>query len=104
MFLSSEAVKDLSQIKKYISTELKNRSAANRIVSSILKELGTLERCPEQEPSFEALTGFQAELRMLLCGKHIALYRIEAERVFVARILDARQDYLRVLFGDEYLN
>ena len=104
VFLSSEAVKDLSQIKNYISTELKNRSAANRIVSSILKELDTLERYPEQGPSVEALTGFQTELRMLLCGKHIALYRIESERVFVARILDARQDYLRVLFGDEYLN
>ena len=104
VFISPEAARDLSQIKQYISTELKNRSAANRIVSSILKDLRELERYPEQGPSVEALTGFQTELRMLLCGKHIALYKIEDNTIFVARILDARQDYLRVLFGDDYLN
>ncbi len=104
VFISPEAVRDLSQIKQYISTELKNRSAAGRIVGSILKDLRALWRYPEQGPSIEALTGFQTELRMLLCGKHIALYRIDNETVFAARILDARQDYLRVLFGDDNLS
>ncbi len=104
VFISPEAARDLSQIKQYISTELKNRNAADRIVGSILKDLHALGRYPEQGPSIEALTGFQTELRMLLCGKHIALYKIANESVFVARIIDARQDYLRVLFGDDYLN
>ena len=104
VFISPEAARDLSQIKQYISTELKNRSAANRIVGNIMKDLRELGRYPEQGPSIEALTGFQTELRMLLCGKQIALYKIEKEAVFVARIIDARQDYLRVLFGGDYLN
>ena len=102
VFISPEAAKDLSQIKQYISTELKNRGAAIRIVGTIIKELRALERYPLQGPSIEALTGFQTDLRMLLCGKHIALYRVEKETVFVARVLDARQDYLRVIFGDDY--
>ena len=104
LFLSPEAVRDISQLKQYISTELKNRSAANRIVVGILKDLRGLESYPLQGPSIEALTGFQTDLRLLLCGKHIALYRVENETVFVARVLDARQDYLRVLFGDGYLD
>ena len=104
VYLSPEAARDLSRIKQYISIELKNQSAANRIVGNILKDLRALARYPEQGPSVEAITGFQTELRMLLCGKHIALYRIEEKTVFIARILDARQDYLRVLFGDEYLS
>ena len=66
-----------------------------------MKDLRELGRYPEQGPSIEALTGFQTELRMLLCGKHIALYKIENEAVFVARVIDARQDYLRVLFGED---
>ena len=103
VFISPEAARDLSQIKQYISIELKNRGAANRIVGTILKELRALERYPLQGPSIEALTGFQTDLRLLLCGKHIALYKIENETVFVARIIDARQDYLRVLFGEDYL-
>ena len=102
VFISPEAAKDLSQIKQYISTELKNRGAAIRIVGTIIKVLRALERYPLQGPSIEALTGFQTDLRMLLCGKHIALYRVEKETVFVARVLDARQDYLRVIFGDDY--
>lgn len=102
VFISPEAARDLSQIKQYISTELNNRSAANRIVGSILKDLRSLGRYPELGPSIEALTGFQTELRMLLCGKHIALYKTDNEAVFVARVLDARQDYLRVLVGDDY--
>lgn len=102
VFIAPEAARDLSKIKQYISTELKNRSAANRIVGNIMKDLRELGRYPEQEPSIEALTGFQTDLRMLLCGKHIALYRVEKEAVFVARVLDARQDCLRVIFGDDY--
>lgn len=102
VFISPEAARDLSQIKQYISTELKNKSAANRIVGSILKDLRGLGRYSEQGPSLEALTGFQTALRMLLCGKHVALYKLENETVFVARVLDARQDYLRVIFGDDY--
>ena len=94
----------MSQIKQYISTELKNRNAASMIIGSIMTDLSELGRYPEQGPSIEALTGFQTDLRMLVCGKHIALYKIEDDTIFVARILDARQDYMRVLFGDDYLS
>ena len=104
IFLSPEAVRDLTPLKQYISFELKNRSAANRIIGSILKDLQRLERYPQQGPSIEALTGFQTDLRMLVSGKHIALYRVEGKTVFISRVLDARQDYLRVLFGDDYWN
>lgn len=74
------------------------------IIGSIMTDLSELGRYPEQGPSIEALTGFQTDLRMLVCGKHIALYKIEDDTIFVARILDARQDYMRVLFGDDYLS
>lgn len=101
--ISPEAAQDLAQIKAYISKELKNPGAADRIIRSVLAELRTLGRYPEQGPSIDALTGFQTELRMLLCRKHIAIYKIEDGAVYVARVIDARQDYLRVLFGDDYL-
>lgn len=102
VFIAPEAARDLSKIKQHISTELKNRSAAYRIVGSIWKDLRELGRYPEQGLSIEALPGFQTDLRMLLCGMHIALYRVEKEAVFVARVLDARKDCLRVIFGDDY--
>ena len=102
VFISPEAARDLSQIKQYISVELNNPGAAKRIVQSIMRELRALEHYPKQGPSIEALTGFETDMRMLLCGKHIALYKIKNETVFIARVLDARQDYLKVLFGNDY--
>ena len=72
--------------------------------NEILKNLKSLGRFPEQGPSVEALTGFKTDLRILLCDKHIALYRIENGTVLISRIVDARQDYLRILFGEDYLD
>ena len=102
IFLSPEAGRDLAQIRRFISKELKNPDSAGKTVNAILKQIRSLQDFPEQGPSVQALTGFSTDLRILLCGNHIALYKVENAAVFIARIVDARQDYLRVLFGDDY--
>lgn len=103
IFISPEASRDLSEIRRYISKELKSPGSARKTVNEILKNMKSLGCFPEQGPSVEALTGFKTDLRILLCGKHIALYKIEDGTVFISRIVDARQDYLRILFGEDYL-
>ena len=100
--LSPEAAKDLEEIKQYIARELKNPDAAKRTVRTITSDLRTLERFPEAGPSVEALTGYATELRYFVCGKRLALYKIVDGAVYIARIVDPKQDYLRVLFGDDY--
>ncbi len=52
--------------------------------------------------SVEGRTGFQTDLRMLSCENWIAVYRIEpdSDMVSIARIIDGRQDYMRILFGE----
>lgn len=102
VLFSPEAAKDLAEIKQYISKELKNPAAAKKTVQTITKELRTLSRFPEAGPSVEALTGYTTNLRFFICGKHIALYRIEDKTVYIARVVDPRQDYLRILFGDDF--
>ena len=100
--ISSEAARDLTEIKRYIAAELKNPEAAKRTVRAITSDLRTLERFPEAGPSIEALTGYATELRYYVCGKHLALYKVESDAVYIARIVDPRQDYLRILFGDDF--
>ena len=102
LFISPEAGRDLSEIRQYLAKELKSPGFARKTVNAILENIKSLSRFPEQGPSVEALTGFKTDLRMLLCGNHIALYKIEHGTVYISRIVDARQDYLRVLFGDDY--
>ncbi len=95
-----EALRDLLEMKEYIAGTLQNPKAAARITKEILDSCGQLKRFPEMGMSLDARTGTQTGLRCLRCGKRIAFYRIDGETVSVARILDGRQDYLRILFGD----
>ena len=50
--------------------------------------------------SIQAKTGYETDLRMLVVESYIALYRIEAEAISVGRIINARQDYIRILLGE----
>ena len=43
---------------------------------------------------------YETDLRMLVVENYIALYRIETETVSVGRIINARQDYIRILLGE----
>ncbi len=96
-----EAMNDLRKTKDYIRKVLKNPKAAARISRAILDSCARLKEHPELGMSLEARTGIASDLRYLICEKHIALYRIDGNVVSVARILDGRQDYLRILFPDD---
>lgn len=97
-----EAINDLLECKDYIGKSLHNPKAAARITKRILDTCALLKQFPEMGVSVEAKTGVETSLRMLNCENQIAFYRIDAdsETVFVSRIIDGRQDYLRLLFGD----
>ena len=95
-----EALRDLQEMKQYIKSVLHNPTAANRITKAILDGCTQLKQFPEMGASIQAKTGYQTDLRMLVVENYIALYRIETEIVSVGRVINARQDYIRILFGD----
>ncbi len=44
-------------------------------------------------------TGFETNLRMLICENQIALYRVDINTEMISiRINNVRQDYMRILF------
>lgn len=96
-----EAIRDLREAGRYISDVLNNPIAAAALSKTVLRQCATLKDFPEMGPSVGALTGCETDLRLLVCKNHVAIYRIEADTVSVVRVINARQDYLRVLFGDE---
>ncbi len=95
-----EAISDLQEIKHYIKTTLHNPAAANRISKGILDACAALKTFPEMGVSLEAKTGLETNLRMLVYENQLAVYRVDADTVSVARIINGRQDYIRILFGD----
>ncbi len=96
-----EALNDLRETKSYIRKVLKNPKAAARISRAILDACAQLKNHPELGMSLEARIGTPSDLRYLICEKYIALYRIDENTISVARILDGRQDYMHILFGEE---
>ena len=93
-----EAISDLQSIKQYIKSTLRNPFAATRITKMILDSCSALKSFPESGSSLSALTGYDTDLRMLVCENYIALYRIDDDIVSIARIIHAKQDYMRILF------
>lgn len=59
-----------------------------------------LKQFPEMGVSIGAKTGYETDLRMLVVEGYIALYRIETEVVSIGRIINAQQDYIRILLGE----
>lgn len=103
--LSPAAAQDLRSVRDYIAIELHNPASAQKIVQQILQQLRILERYNQAGLSVQAKTGCTTDLRMLVCKSHLAFYRIEPDgSVSVARILNARQDAMRILFGSAEFN
>lgn len=92
------AIADLQELKDYISKTLHNPKAAQRITKSILDQCSNLKTHPQLGMSLAAKTGVDTDLRYLICEHYLAMYRVEGDLILIARILDGRTDYMRVLF------
>lgn len=99
--LTPEAANDLREIKQYISAELKNPTAAVRVVERITKSIRVLQNFPAAGVSLESKTGYSTDYRMLVSEKYLVFYRVNGDIVSIIRVLNGRQDYLRILFGTE---
>ncbi len=96
-----EAIRDLQEMRRYITQTLHNPAAANRIAKAILDACAALKQQPQMGTSLESKIGQSTDLRYLICEKRITFYRIDGEVLSIARIIDGRQDYLHILFGED---
>ena len=96
---SPEALEDLRLVKEYISENLQNPIASNRIINTIVKSCSNLKYQPKIGAELSTKTGRDTDLRYIISGKYFASYRIEEEYVSVIRILDGRTNYMQILFG-----
>lgn len=95
------ALKDLKGIKTYISEELANPEAALRIVREIVETYEKLIDFPEMGPRLDSRIDIPTDYRYMVAKGHYIFYKVEGEYVSIYRVLNARMDFLRVLFKDE---
>ena len=100
LHLSEEAQNDLLEIKVYIEEELLNPSAALATVSRITKSLRILQSHAQAGAPLSSIADIESNYRFIVSGNYISFYRTYGSEVFVDRILYARRDYMRILFGD----
>lgn len=100
LHLSEEAQNDLAEIKAYIEEELLNPSAALTTVSKITKSLRILKTYAKAGTPLSSIADVESDYRFIVSGNYMSFYRIYENEVYVDRILYARRDYMRVLFGD----
>lgn len=98
--LSSEAQRDLSEIKEYITEELENPKAALSIVGKITQSIRILIDHPLAGAQLSSVANVDDDCRFLVSGNYIVFYRVSGSNIYVDRILYGRRDYLRVLFDD----
>ncbi|MDQ2087953.1 type II toxin-antitoxin system RelE/ParE family toxin [Herbivorax sp. ANBcel31] len=94
------ALQDLKDIKEYISNELDNPKAANRMIDKIINKYESLVNHPFIGSNLSTKIGINTDFRFLVCEKYILFYKADAKYVYVYRILYGSRDYIRVLFGD----
>lgn len=100
LHLSEEAQNDLLEIKAYIEEELLNPSAALATVSRITKSLRILQNHAQAGAPLSSIADIESDYRFIVSGNYISFYRAYGREVYIDRILYARCDYMRILFGD----
>lgn len=96
-----QALSDLRNIIDYISVELNSPQAAERTVDDILDKIDYLS---EIGRTLSSRINVKTDYRYLVCGNYNVFYRVENEVVKVIRVLNARRNFMTVLFGEEAQN
>ena len=103
VFLADSAKKDLRDIHNYIVINFYSQQSAYGKVDLILSALETLEMFSEVCPlvsnrGYGEITNDGKSYRYMPIENYLAFYYIDNHKVFVARILNAKQDWVKIFY------
>ena len=96
-----EAIEDLRKIEEYISVDLDNKHSAVKIVDKIIDKIDSLSELPEIGSPLSSRINIKTDYRYLVCGSYNVFYRIENGFVQIIRSLNARRNFMLILFGQD---
>jgi len=95
---SPEAYNDLLEL----SSELRQRfgdATSKHVTKRIMSSIEKLNDFPEAGFDVMKKHGITCNYRCLITAKNYVFYRIDEDTVLIIRIIDQRQDFIKVLFG-----
>ncbi len=93
------AKQDMVEIMHYISHELKNPIAADRLATKLIEAAENVRTFPYASPVYLAIRPLRHEYRKILVQNFVIFYWINEENrlITVARVLYAKRDYRELL-------
>ena len=88
------ALLDLQQTQDYIANTLKNKPAAQKLVSSVLHDVSLLANNPRMGTALNSRFDVDSDLRFIVVSKQFVFYQIvDDDMISIVRILDGQRDY-----------
>jgi plasmid stabilization system protein ParE len=97
---SPAAVDDLNAAADYIESELASPMAARRLVDSVIEKAQLFADVPGAGTVLRTLSGIDTGYRYMLSGNWMVFLRCVDGRALVVRVLYAKSNYMRTLFGE----
>ena len=93
------ARKDMLEIVRYISGELQNPDAADRLAVELVDAAESVLTFPYATPAYQPIRPLKHEYRKILFQNYLMFYWVDEEKklVTVARVVYAKRDYGRLL-------
>lgn len=93
------AKKDMIDIVRYISLELKNPDAANRLAEDLIDSAEGVLKFPYSSKAYKPIRSLKHEYRMIQVRNYLMFYRIDEDTktVIISRVVYAKRDYNRLL-------
>lgn len=93
------ARKDMLEIMRYISQELKNPDAADRLAMALVDAAENLSAFPYASPVYQPIRPLRHEYRKILVQNYLMFYWVDEGKklVTIARVIYAKRDYGRLL-------
>ena len=93
------AQKDMLAIVSYISGELKNPNAADRLAVELINAMENVLTFPHATPVYQPIRPLKHEYRKILVHNYLMFYWVDEDKelVTVARVVYAKRDYSRLL-------
>lgn len=93
------AKEDLQDVKRSVLNHCGNEETAIKVLREITRAVRNLELFPYMGTDLVKTTGILTDYRSLFCRHNYIFYRVEGNHIFIIRILNEKQDYMRILFG-----
>ena len=93
------ARRDMVEIVEYISKELLNPLAAEKLADEMIQTAERLTEFPYISPAYRPIKPLKNEYRKLIVKNYILLYFVDEKnkKVVVARVINSRRDYEKLL-------